>query len=218
MFWEYVKIVIFLCVHAVQAFITLYNKQGVSPKAFPVLYPMLSRTATWKGCSDMFQPDFTVFDWKVQQGVRKTIVCLAVEHKSNITPRSGDWIAAFQWEPFYLLSSFIFSFPVMISEYSDNVVHSLIRACSRFETAFFWGHVMSCELIYDVSNLHWVALLFVGCAFWAYTMISVLPSSFKSDYITQWEYKRRCRPALNWNSLKDPFAEFSHIQGHQQFQ
>lgn len=43
---------------------------------------------------DMFQPDFMVFDGKVLQGVRKTIVYLGVEHKPDIIPRSGRWITS----------------------------------------------------------------------------------------------------------------------------
>lgn len=40
----------------------------------------------------MFQPAFKVFDGKVQQGVRKTIVYLTVEHKPNIILWWGLWI------------------------------------------------------------------------------------------------------------------------------
>lgn len=42
---------------------------------------------------DMFQPDFMVFDRKVRQGVRKTIIYLAVQHKHSTILYSGHWIA-----------------------------------------------------------------------------------------------------------------------------
>ena len=67
-----------------------------------------------KAIPDMFQPDFMVFDWKVQQGERKTIVYLNVEHKPNIILHSGDWSPTWQWKSliFYwvLSSSFLWWF------------------------------------------------------------------------------------------------------------
>lgn len=48
----------------------------------------------YKSVPDMFQPDFTAFNWKMQQGVRKTIVYLAVKHNPNVILRSGHWITS----------------------------------------------------------------------------------------------------------------------------
>lgn len=67
-------------------------------KIFYVSYLVLScDKLEYKSVPDMFQPDFTAFDWKTQQGVRKTIVYLAVKHNPNVTLRSGHWITAWQW-------------------------------------------------------------------------------------------------------------------------
>lgn len=93
-------------------FISYYFSTRV--KTFQFLKPSMCHTLCYlaidkleyKSVPDMFQPDLTAFDWKMQQGVRKTIVYLAVKYNPNVILRSGHWITSWQWRN--LWSSHIF--------------------------------------------------------------------------------------------------------------
>lgn len=122
-------------------------------------------------------------------------------------------------EIFDLPASFIFSWSVIISEGSDNEVHSLIRTCFCFVIAFFWGHAMPWDLMYGISNHHWAVLLFVVVA--PFGVWSQYTSPFEVilyHIVSVWEKMQTWFTLFWWETLlKDSFTELSHTQGHQGF-
>lgn len=167
----------------------------------------------------MFQPDFTAFDWKMQQGVRKTIVYLAVKHNPNVILRSGHWITSWQWRN--LWSSRIFYLFLVCDHFRRLGQRGSFtdKNLFFFLIAFFWGHAMPWDLMYGISNHHWAVLLFVVVApFGVWSQYSSPFEVILYHIVSVWEKMQTWFTLFWWETLlKDSFTELSHTQGHQGF-
>ena len=141
----------------------------------------------------MFQPDYTVCDRKVQQGVRKTTRC-RTQAQHYTTPGALH-------HSLTMRKSFIFPCPPSYSPKILDTVSFVARRQGSFENKnlllyhdgiFLWSCKASSTVIYSISNLYWVVLLFVVCVGQQYDLIAL-----KSYYMSDWMYRRSCRPALH---------------------